>query len=51
MSVALFNQACVYFGVILTAEEVQRLKASDGSINFVELSKSMGLHRKALDLI
>ena len=49
--VSLFNQACVYFGVILSAEEVQKLTSPDGTINYVEISKSMGLHRKGLDFI
>jgi len=37
--------------VILTAEEVQKLKGADGNINYIEISKSMGLHKKNFDYI
>ncbi len=51
VSVNVFNSACVYFGVILTSDEVLKLKNEEGNINYVDLSKKLGLHSKSIERI
>lgn len=55
-AVSLFNTTCFNLGVILTREDVRKLVAlapgnTAESLNYVELSKKLGLHKANLDAI
>lgn len=49
VSTDLFNKACTTHGVMLTSEEVQKLQGPDGRINYLQISKDLGLHTHRLD--
>jgi hypothetical protein len=51
VSTNIFNLACVNFGVILTSDEVLKLKNEHGNINYVDLSRKLGLHSKSIEKI
>ena len=46
-----FNKACVKFGVILRQAEVAKLLNPNGFINYVHVSRELGLHNKNVEAI